>query len=62
MNLITSAIARINMFMHNVDEFLIIQGDTLDNPQILENDELKKFDVIMANPPYSVKNGIVISG
>lgn len=55
LNLITSAIARINMFMHNVDEFLIVQGDTLDNPQILENDELKKFDVIMANPPYSIK-------
>lgn len=55
LNLITSAIARINMFMHNVDEFLIVQGDTLDNPQILENDELKKFDIIMANPPYSVK-------
>ena len=54
-NLITSAIARINMFMHNVDEFLIVQGDTLESPQILENDELKKFDVIMANPPYSVK-------
>jgi type I restriction enzyme M protein len=55
LNLITSAIARINMFMHNVDEFLIVQGDTLDYPQILENDELKRFDVIMANPPYSVK-------
>lgn len=55
LNLITSAIARINMFMHNVDEFLIVQGDTLDSPQILQNDELKRFDVIMANPPYSVK-------
>lgn len=55
LNLITSAIARINMFMHNVDEFLIVQGDTLDQPQILEHDELKKFNVIMANPPYSVK-------
>ncbi len=55
LNLITSAIARINMFMHNVDEFLIVQGDTLDHPQILENDALKKFEVIMANPPYSVK-------
>jgi type I restriction enzyme M protein len=55
LNLITSAIARINMFMHNVDEFLIVQGDTLDNPQILQNDQLKKFDVVMANPPYSVK-------
>jgi type I restriction enzyme M protein len=55
LNLITSAIARINMFMHNVDEFQIAQGDTLDNPQFLDNDELRKFDVIMANPPYSVK-------
>lgn len=41
--------------MHNVDVFQIVQGDTLDNPQLLENDELRKFDVIMANPPYSVK-------
>lgn len=55
LNLITSAIARMNMFMHNVDEFEIVQGDTLDNPQLLEDDELRKFDVIMANPPYSVK-------
>ena len=55
LNLITSAIARMNMFMHAIDEFLIVQGDTLDNPQILENDGLKKFDVVMANPPYSIK-------
>lgn len=55
LNLITSAIARMNMFMHNVDEFEIVQGDTSDNPQLLEDDELRKFDVIMANPPYSVK-------
>ncbi|MBK5285542.1 MAG: SAM-dependent DNA methyltransferase, partial [Bacteroidia bacterium] len=55
LNLITSAIARINMFMHNVDEFEIVQGDTLDNPSLLKDDELRKFDVIMANPPYSVK-------
>lgn len=55
LNLITSAIARINMFMHNVDEFEIAQGDTLDNPQFLEDDALRRFDVIMANPPYSVK-------
>lgn len=55
LNLITSAIARMNMYMHNVDEFQIVQGDTLDNPSLLEQDELRKFDVIMANPPYSVK-------
>jgi type I restriction enzyme M protein len=55
LNLITSAIARINMFMHNVDEFEIVQGDTLDKPELLQDDALKQFDVIMANPPYSVK-------
>lgn len=55
LNLITSAIARMNMFMHAIDEFLIVQGDTLDQPQILENDEIKQFDVVMANPPYSIK-------
>jgi len=57
LNLITSAIARMNMFMHNVNEFEIVQGDTLDSPKLFDpdTDELRKFDVIMANPPYSVK-------
>lgn len=55
LNLITSAIARMNMYMHNVAEFQIVQGDTLDSPNLLEDDELKMFDVIMANPPYSIK-------
>ena len=55
-NLITSAIARMNMFMHGIEEFEIIRGDTLSNPGLLENDELKKFNVILANPPYSIKS------
>ena len=54
-NLITSAIARMNMFMHGIEEFSIIRGDTLANPAFLHNDELKKFNVILANPPYSIK-------
>jgi type I restriction enzyme M protein len=54
-NLITSAIARMNMFMHGIEEFNIIRGDTLANPAFLHNDELKKFNVILANPPYSIK-------
>jgi type I restriction enzyme M protein len=41
--------------MHNVDEFQIVQGDTLDNPSLIDDDKLRQFDVIMANPPYSVK-------
>jgi len=41
--------------MHGIEEFSIIRGDTLANPAFLHNDELKKFNVILANPPYSIK-------
>jgi len=54
-NLLTSAIARMNMFLHGIEEFSIVRGDTLANPAFLHNDELKKFNVILANPPYSIK-------
>lgn len=54
-NLITSAIARMNMFMHGIEEFSIVRGDTLAQPAFLENDTLKTFNVILANPPYSIK-------
>ena len=54
-NLLTSAIARMNMFMHGIEEFKIVRGNTLSNPGLVENDELKKFNVILANPPYSIK-------
>jgi type I restriction enzyme M protein len=54
-NLLTSAIARMNMFMHGIEEFQIVRGDTLAQPAFLENDELKKFNVVLANPPYSIK-------
>ena len=54
-NLLTSAIARMNMFMHGIEEFSIVRGDTLANPAFLENDTLKTFNVILANPPYSIK-------
>ena len=54
-NLLTSAIARMNMFMHGIEEFSIVRGNTLRNPAFLENDELKTFNVILANPPYSIK-------
>jgi type I restriction enzyme M protein len=54
-NLLTSAIARMNMFMHGIEEFSIVRGDTLANPAFLHNDTLKTFNVILANPPYSIK-------
>lgn len=55
-NLITSAIARMNMFMHGIEEFKIVRGDTLAEPGLIENDQLKTFNVILANPPYSIKS------
>jgi type I restriction enzyme M protein len=54
-NLLTSAIARMNMFMHGIEEFSIVRGNTMTNPAFLENDELKTFNVVLANPPYSIK-------
>jgi type I restriction enzyme M protein len=55
-NLLTSAIARMNMFLHGIEEFSVVRGNTLTNPAFLENDELKTFNVILANPPYSIKS------
>lgn len=54
-NLITSSIARMNLFLHGVEDFEIIRGDTLANPRHIEGDRLRRFDVILANPPYSIK-------
>ncbi|NUM32957.1 MAG: SAM-dependent DNA methyltransferase [Candidatus Brocadiae bacterium] len=55
LNLITSAIARMNMIIHDVDDFEIAQGDTLDHPSFIKEDRLETFHIILANPPYSVK-------
>ena len=54
-NLITSSIARMNLFLHGVEDFEIIRGDTLADPKHIEANGLRKFDVILANPPYSIK-------
>ncbi|MDP8258824.1 MAG: class I SAM-dependent DNA methyltransferase [Candidatus Aadella gelida] len=55
LNLMTSAIARMNMFLHGIEDFKIVRGDTLKHPAFLEKDKLRKFNVILANPPYSMK-------
>lgn len=55
-NLTTSAIARINLFLHGVEDFHIVRGDTLRNPAFHEGDMLSKFDVVIANPPFSLKD------
>lgn len=54
-NLLTSAIGKMNIFLHGIEDFKIVRGDTLANPVFVEGDRLKQFDVVLANPPYSIK-------
>lgn len=54
-NLITSAIARVNLFLHGIQDFEIARGNTLHEPRLLRHDRLRQFDVVLANPPYSIK-------
>ncbi len=50
----TQALSKMNMFLHEVNDAKIEWGDTLRNPLHLENDHLMKFDVVVANPPFSL--------
>jgi type I restriction enzyme M protein len=56
LNLTTSAIARMNLFLHGIEDFDVVRGDTLGHPAFLEGDHLRRFDVVLANPPYSIKS------
>lgn len=51
-NLSTSAIAKMNLYLHGAKDVQIKQGDTLRNPLFLENGKLKTFDCVLANPPF----------
>ena len=45
-----------NMFLHGIEDFEILRGDTLRNPAFFEADGLKTFDCVIANPPFSLKD------
>ncbi len=47
------SICNMNMILHNITRFTIENGDTLEDPQILENGAPRKFDRVLANPPFS---------
>ena len=54
-NALTSSVARMNLFLHGVEEFRIVNDDTLLRPGFLNAGQLKTFNVVLANPPYSIK-------
>jgi len=50
----TWALCKMNMFLHEIDSARIEWCDTLTAPRLLEDDELMKFDIVVANPPFSL--------
>ena len=54
-NHMTASIARMNLVLHGVEDYQIQRGDTLSKPAFEERDRLRTFDVVLANPPYSIK-------
>src|SRR5690554_321013 len=55
-NLTSSSIARMNMFLHGIEDFQVFRGDTLRSPAFFVADGLKTFDCVIANPPFSLKD------
>lgn len=53
-NILTSAIARMNLYLNGVQDFSIACADTLEHPAFVDGSQLRKFDVVLANPPYSI--------
>lgn len=54
-NLTTSAIARMNLFLHGAEDFQIVRDDTLRRPAFFSGDNLATFDCVIANPPFSLE-------
>lgn len=53
-NALTSAIGKMNLFLHGVKDFNIVNGDTLEAPAFIQGNRLQQFDLVLANPPYSI--------
>ena len=53
-NPLSASIGRMNLFLHGVNDFKIVNADTLKYPAFVENGKLKQFDICLANPPYSI--------
>lgn len=55
-NLTTSAIAKMNLYLHGLSDFEIRRGDTFREPRFVTKGRLDRFDVVIANPPFSLQN------
>lgn len=55
-NLTTAGIARMNLFLHGIEDFDVAQGDTLVDPKFHRDDALERHHCVIANPPFSLKN------
>ena len=53
-NALTSSIARMNLYLNGVEDFSIVREDTLAHPAFVDGSHLRKFDIVLANPPYSI--------
>ena len=54
-NHMTASIARMNLVLHGLEDFEVAREDTLAKPQLVTQGRLRTFDVVLANPPYSIK-------
>lgn len=50
----TWALCKMNMFLHGMDSARVERGDTLNAPKLIDNDRLMKFNIVVANPPFSL--------
>ena len=51
----TAAIARMNLYLHGIHDFSIVNDDTLQRPAFTKGGRVQQFNVVLANPPYSIK-------
>lgn len=54
-NDLTSAIGKMNLFLHGITDFRIVTGDTLRTPAFVVGGQIQQFDLVLANPPYSIR-------
>ena len=55
----TAGLARMNMLLHGVSDAVIETGNTLANPKFKDGDQLRTYDFVVANPPFSDKKWVL---